>query len=1610
MADAIRIEISIEATDNTGKAIQSVEKGLQGLVKAASEIQSSMNKASDGVSKFDRQADKTSKTLQNWVKQKWQVALEAKDAVSPVLTTIKNGLSSLVSKVWSVTVKVMDFVTAPIRGIFNLLKNPVFQAGSILGITVGLKDTIDTYKDFEATMSKVEAISGATASELTVLTDKAKEMGATPKLTATEAAEAFSYMAMAGWRTEDMLSGIEGIPNLAAASGESLGTTADIVTDALTAFGLSASEAGHFSDVLAAASSNSNTNVAMMGETFKYVGAMAGTLGYSIEDVALAVGLMANAGIKSSQAGTELNNIFTRLSTNTDGARDAIQALGVTFFDETGTARSFTEVLTELRDVTKDMTMEQKTNFANTVAGTQAQAGLLAMLNASEADYRKLSGAISHADGAAERMSKTMLDNLQGSFTMLQSALDGVKLSLGERLAPYFRSFAEGLTEYMPEIQRGAEQFMDWFDEKVDAFRQRFEEAISAPGFKDMNLFDKAKHLWNSLIAEPFSKWWAESGKRMLSDMAADAGSFLGTGLKNGLMGLLGIDISDAASEGASIGHSFAEGFMSGFGTDTAGTVLKSVAGGMANSLAKLIPGGEAPGLDTAISALVVSQLAKPFVSAGKFLFGGNAALGGASLMGTIMGSASAGTGLLGLGANAAIALGAGNLAGGASLSAGALSAIGLGSILGGLVGGGTLISGGADIYRRSQSTDQAERDMYRDTAAAKFVGVGGGAALGAAIGAAFGGIGAIPGALIGAGIGGIAGLFAANDRKEKYEEEQRRNEEEAAAEQRRLEEAAAAQALLNSKAQVTGRSLGDLTFKSKELNDALRNNEVSVAQFGAMFQEAVNQKLVDSFGDITLSMQEIKDLASSIVFDGISADVDSFSFALESSASALASVKSDIASLEKSNWKASLGLQLSAEDVSSYQAQVDSFVNDSLRYIEDKHYEATVALRLIMGSDVDTSGLDLTYGNLTQQVEGLQQELQQTLSSALADGVITNETIEIDGQIIQINEMEAITNLQNQIRDIVNAVASAQSEAQLDVLNIKYGGAQLDYASFQQLQLELAENMKSVTATYDEALEVSITSLRLQLANGDINQEAFNTQLAELAKNYQLQIAQINARVESFQLETVADAFGAGLSQAIESVRPELEGTTSEKMSQIMHEALAENPNPAKWTTDQIVGWLGLDSIEDAVGTEAVAGIAEMFRSTAETIPQALIEMFQEQFADVDLSEATTGLSDSLGESISEEVQAALDQLKDKLDPMGLQEAFQETIAEGLSNINLSEAEGATEAISTALSDTVTAAVESVDLSESFSGVSEKVSEGMSQAFQNVDVSGSATGVKTGIEAEVTTTLSSVNFTAAAEALSTSLGSSIASAISSTDLSQAFAALAALRSQIEAQAQATMGAPMHVTIPVTVTYDYTVTNPNPPAPNTTPQSTTASAGGHALGGFIYGPELSWVGEDGPEAIIPLGSKRRSRGLELYEQVGEVLGVARNAEGGLYGLTTTAYEPQTAAAAVFSPEGRVYTGAAEINAARGDSGDFPLYIEPTSAAGSSGATGGAVGGTPVAISVNMSPQFKIEGGGEKSEAEIVAILQRHVKDMADEVGGEIAERLDRVFDNMPLRR
>ncbi|MCI9078993.1 MAG: phage tail tape measure protein [Lachnospiraceae bacterium] len=321
-----------------------------------------------------------------------------------------------------------------ISGIGNSVTKSV--ALPVAGIATA---AVKTAADFESAMSEVGAISGASAKDMEKLTAKAKEMGAATSFSASESADAMKYMAMAGWKTRDMTEGIAGIMDLAASSGENLGKASDIVTDGLTAFNMKAKESSRFADVMAATSSNANTNVSMMGESFKYCASTAGAMGYKVEDVSVALGVMANAGIKGSTAGTTLKNVIANMSKPTDTQAALMKKLGISLTDGNGKTKSFAAVMDNLRSSFSGLSETQKASAAATLAGKQSMSGLLTIVNASGKDFNKLTKAINKSSGSAKEMADKMLDNLNGQITLLKSAIEGILITLGDKLLPHIK-------------------------------------------------------------------------------------------------------------------------------------------------------------------------------------------------------------------------------------------------------------------------------------------------------------------------------------------------------------------------------------------------------------------------------------------------------------------------------------------------------------------------------------------------------------------------------------------------------------------------------------------------------------------------------------------------------------------------------------------------------------------------------------------------------------------------------------------------------------------------------------------------------------------------------------------------------------------------------------------------------------------------------------------------------------------------------------------------------------------------------------------------------------------------------------------------------------------
>lgn len=444
-----KLELQKTAHDQLKTKVEAAKKAYEDSAKATGEdseetqkLKAEYEKLSSQLSTSESQITKTETAI---TKQEAAVN-QSKAALTEMEAELKNVNAELARAPFDEYAAKAEKVGGTLTSVGQKLL-PLSTGIAGLGVAA-----VKTTADFDSEMSKVSAISGATGTDLDKLRGKAREMGAKTKFSASEAAQGMQYMAMAGWKTQDMMDGLEGIMNLAAASGEDLASTSDIVTDALTAFGLSAKDSSHFSDILAAASSNANTNVSMMGETFKYAAPVLGSLGYTAEDAALAIGLMANAGIKSSQAGTSLRGAITNLAKPTDTVAAAMDKYGISLTDSSGKMLSLRELMEQMRQKLGGLSEAEQAQAAAALFGKEAMSGMLAIINGSDKDFEKLAGAIDNCDGSSEKMANTMNDNLQGQITILMSQLQELAISFGEILMPKIRDIVTHIQNFVDKL------------------------------------------------------------------------------------------------------------------------------------------------------------------------------------------------------------------------------------------------------------------------------------------------------------------------------------------------------------------------------------------------------------------------------------------------------------------------------------------------------------------------------------------------------------------------------------------------------------------------------------------------------------------------------------------------------------------------------------------------------------------------------------------------------------------------------------------------------------------------------------------------------------------------------------------------------------------------------------------------------------------------------------------------------------------------------------------------------------------------------------------------------------------------------------------------------
>lgn len=1531
----VAAEIEIGADDNATPVLSAVENATEQIDGETAQVEVSaddsatqiVNSASNAVENFDGQSgdaeigaddsatpvvSAASDAVENFDGMSGNAEIGASDEATPVIRAAQDAAESWGGSVFNATIGVIDAATAPISKLASIAKNPVVQGASLIGASFGVAESVNSFQDFESMMSQVKAISGATGQAFDDLTAKAQEMGATTKFTATESAEAFNYMAMAGWKPQQMIDGISGIMSLAAASGEDLGTTSDIVTDALTAFGLQAGDAGHFADVLAQASANANTNVSMLGESFKYVAPVAGAMNYSVEDTSLALGLMANASIKGSMAGTALKTSLANMAAPTDSMAAAMDKYGISLTDSEGNMKSLRGVIDNLRGSLGGLSETEQTAAASTIFGKEAMAGMLAIINASEEDYNKLSTAIGNSKDAAEGMADTMLDNLKGSFTLMQSAIEGTENAFGKRLSPYLRGIAGGITDMMPEITDGINAVMDVVDDKIAGVKRKITDMTGSDEWKNADLFGKIDIAWDSIIAKPFGNWVSGDGAQLISSglgtLFSSAAAILPGGEKAGLTSWLSAGIlAKGAATVAQKGKSIVE-TLSPIG-DAIGNITE--AAGNANdvmdfvgNLSSMIPVGAKVGLAAAgiTAAIIGIKLAIDKYNQTQLENSLEEHFGKIKLSADEVKDAAAG--ILNQKYLTNVELALNEVQNADNLRAEAQKALESNDVL--------------EFKSRVGITLTAdEQQEYTDNI----------------------------NTFVESKISELESrTFAAHIHVQTY----LAGTEDGQTLAQNIKEWARADNL----------ELSDLSSQlSQKVSEALKDGIIDVNE-----EEAISA-LQEKMNSITARWKEAEAQAQ---WDWINqkyghlsaADLESGSFTdlmdemRSQRETAMESIKADT-----TQWYSELEAmkdygRITPEQYESYKEQTGWYVRGQ------EGSELSKSLELGSNTLNDTYGEKIT-GNIQTLTETAQNALKSAETSLQSgsygtiastfDNMFTSMDngkgflgIGADADQRALNELyqsmapdvSQMGSLIDQYREAGQAVPKSLMEGYKEAIEVGAAAGDVD-AAWQNYANQIlesgSEEMKSVLTDPNNPMYESVRE-----------------QLPE-----ELKTAIDRATAETTPDEITLEGLRAAVDGDVDIDKDSWVSALNEKLGDLAttEEVTADNVKIKVEQGDclwEIGNALGIDwqTIAEQNGIES----------------PYIIHPDQELTISMDTIKA---------EMDGDKAQAAIEQAMSALDAEG---AEMSVTAEGvkvdLANVEV-DSDVAAAQIESALG------MESGTLAANGIEIQAGATVTIPQELVQVDTSGiqSATEAQTETEPVETDTSANVNITEAttdasgakeqaqSEVESTFSESMPADGHTDVTLDQTNNA-AEVYSEVASEVQSTFSNPIAASCTVNVTLDWHITNPS--AGITTSgsgSSVTASIAGNAEGSIVTSPLLSWVGEDGPEAIIPLGSKRRDRGMDLWLQAGRALGVKEYADGGMIG-------------------------------------DVPL------SGGSSDSTSGDSSGSgdKGQVVINMNPVFNINGN---SGNDTVNTIKEKLKELINEMSGELATRLLESYANMP---
>ena len=689
-----------------------------------------------------------------------------------------------------------------------------------------------------------------------------------------------------------------------------------------------------------------------------------------------------------------------------------------------------------------------------------------------------------------------------------QGLQDGAKRGLGS-IVKLLDESEDGIKRVGDVVYEVGKELSNWAADKLEGTIDKILEITSSKEFKDASLFGKAKMLFDGTIVEPLEKWWnspavqswIDEKKEWLREKAASWGESLGSGLSDGILTLLGADVTDSISDGISIGSAFAKGFAEGFDASAVTKALvkaiKDVWGelpGWAKFLIGTHVGGKAiSGIGNVIGGIgnIAGAVGKvtPYLSKAWGSFSIAPELAGTGLAG--------GTGIANFLGQTGMALGSG------ATTAGGLMAAGGGAVAGGIAAGATLIKGGIDLYgsyKAYKAGDKTEAKAKGASGGTAIGGVAAGAGIGAAIGSVVPVLGTAVGALIGAGVGGIAGWIGGD----KWAKNIRENAAE----------------------------IESAKYASKEMKEAVKNTELSSEELQDIFADACWKDMEKRFGEVELSMAEINEYAKGIVFGTQTKDMEKLAKASQTASQSLSTFKDAAADMERlnfdmseRNWKIEAGLdvKLTDEEIKEVKARVQNFMDSAEKVLSDSHYEFNMAVDLLIKPNPPEDGT--TYKSVIESGNKLYQKLQKDLDSANKELEAQYDIALKDG-IITADEQKVISDYQNKVAEIIEKVSNAETEASFEVAKINFTTGDLSAESFANLQSSLNSQMNDYVVQQEEALKVAISGLKLSKSEGAITQEDYDAQVKALIEGYNANIEQMSAKVEKVQLEGIAEAF----------------------------------------------------------------------------------------------------------------------------------------------------------------------------------------------------------------------------------------------------------------------------------------------------------------------------------------------------------------------------------------------------------------------------------------------------------------------------------------------------